>query len=167
MLFISGLSVVIILTIGAADSVGRAFLNKPVVGAVEISEALLAVTIFSALAFAQKQGSHVVVDIFSSNYGPRLTRFAKMAILVLTLAALGFLLWRMSITAYKGWLHNEISAGFLPVPVWLAKVFAALGLAVASIECIRELIWGIVEKNGRYDHSVQVIDNEKKPMDIK
>ncbi|WP_170835877.1 TRAP transporter small permease [Salinicola sp. MIT1003] len=161
MLCVSGLSVVVILIIGAADTVGRAFWNKPVVGAVEISEALLAVSIFSALAYAQKQGSHVAVDIFSSNYGPRLARWARKLILTVTLVVLGFLLWRTGITAYEGWLNNEVSAGLFRVPIWLAKIVAAAGLLVACMECVRELMWAMAQKlDSSNKHSVGATDIE-------
>lgn len=162
-LLVSGICIVLILLIGAADTIGRAFWNEPVMGAVEISEALLAVTIFAALAYVQKQGGHVVVDIFSSNYGPRLARVATVLMLALTLAALIFLTWRTGITAEQGWRHNEVSAGFFPVPIWLAKIVAACCLVVACIECLRELIRACL---GLHPSGHQVLQDEALEHDL-
>lgn len=139
-MILSGLCILAILLIGVVDTAGRAFLNSPFIGAVEISEALLAVAIFSALAYLQRTGGHVVVDVFSSGYGPRLKKFATFVILTAMLAVLVFLLWRSGIGAMNAYRHNDVSAGFLRVPIWLAKIFTAIGLGVAVTEAARELV---------------------------
>ncbi|MGX0905304.1 TRAP-type C4-dicarboxylate transport system permease small subunit [Roseovarius sp. MBR-79] len=142
-LIMSGLCILVILLIGVIDTAGRAFFNSPFVGAVEISEALLAVAIFSALAYLQRTGGHVVVDVFSSNYGPRLRKFATFVILTSMLAVLVFLLWRSGIGALNAYRHNDVSAGFLRVPIWLAKIVTTIGLGVAVTEAARQLVRAI------------------------
>lgn len=141
---VSGLCILVILVIGVIDTAGRAFFNSPFIGAVEISEALLAVAIFSALAYLQNTGGHVVVDVFSNGYGPRLKKFATFVILTAMLAVLVFLLWRSGVGALNAYRHNDVSAGFLRVPIWLAKIFATIGLGVAVIEAARELVRAIL-----------------------
>lgn len=141
---VSGCCLLVILLLAVADTVGRALWNAPVMGAVEISEALMAVTIFAALAYTQREGGHVIVDIFSRNYGLRFSRFVTIAALFLTFSVLAFLTWRTGITAERGWAQNEISAGYIPVPIWLAKSVAAVGLAVACLECLRELVRAVL-----------------------
>lgn len=142
-MIMSGMCILVILVIGVIDTAGRAFFNSPFIGAVEISEALLAVAIFSALAYLQRTGGHVVVDVFSSGYGPRLKKFATFVILTAMLAVLVFLLWRSGIGAMNAWRHNDVSAGFLRVPIWLAKLFTTIGLGVAVTEAARELVRAI------------------------
>lgn len=142
-MIMSGMCILVILVIGVIDTAGRAFFNSPFIGAVEISEALLAVAIFSALAYLQRTGGHVVVDVFSSGYGPRLKKFATFVILTAMLAVLVFLLWRSGIGALNAWRHNDVSAGFLRVPIWLAKLFTTIGLGVAVTEAVRELVRAI------------------------
>ncbi|MGQ2904938.1 MAG: TRAP transporter small permease [Neoaquamicrobium sediminum] len=138
-MIMSSLCIFVILVIGVIDTTGRAFFNSPFIGAVEISEALLAVAIFSALGYLQKTGGHVVVDVFSNGYGPRLKKFATLVILAATLAVLGFLLWRSGVGALNAYRTNDVSAGFLRVPIWLAKIFTTVGLGVAVAEAAREL----------------------------
>lgn len=139
-MILSGLCILVILVIGVIDTAGRALFNSPFIGAVEISEALLAVAIFSALGYLQRTGGHVVVDVFSNGYGPRLKKFATFAILTAMLAVLVFLLWRSGIGAMNAWRHNDVSAGFLRVPIWLAKIFTTIGLGVAVAEATREVV---------------------------
>ena len=142
-MILSGLCILVILVIGVIDTAGRAFFSKPFIGAVEISEALLAVAIFSALAYLQRTGGHVVVDVFSNGYGPRLKKFATLVILTAMLAVLVFLLWRSGIGAMNAFRHNDVSAGFLRVPIWLAKIFTTIGLGVAVTEAAREVVRAI------------------------
>ena len=143
-MIMSGLCILVILAIGVIDTAGRAFFNAPFIGAVEISEALLAVAIFSALSYLQQTGGHVVVDVFSNNYGPRLKKFATFVILTAMLAVLVFLLWRSGVGALTAYRHNDVSAGFLRVPIWLAKIFTTIGLGVAVAEAARELVRAIL-----------------------
>lgn len=139
-LVLAGSCIIVILLIGTADTVGRVLWDRSVLGAVEITQALLAVTIFASLAYVQKQGGHILVDVFSSRYGPRLTRITTILILILTLAALTLLTWRTGVTAARGWQLNEVAQGFIPVPIWLAKMVATACLGIACIEALRQLI---------------------------
>lgn len=140
-LLLSGCAVVAIIAIGSVDTIGRAFWNYPLAGAVEMTEALLAASIFLALGYAQSLGEHISVDLFTQSFGPRMTRVAHYFALITTLAIFLFILWRTFDTAVYAWGVNEVSAGIVPVPIWLAKAFATVGLVVASLETMRQLVW--------------------------
>jgi TRAP-type C4-dicarboxylate transport system permease small subunit len=108
---------------------------------VEMSESLLAAAIFLALSYAQHRGEHISVDLFTQSFGPRLSRAAHFLALVTTLAVFAFILWRSFDTAIYAWRVNEVSAGIVPVPIWLAKAFAAIGLSIACLETLRQIVW--------------------------
>lgn len=137
---VAAFCIVIIVAIGTGDTIGRALFSRSVVGGIEISEALLAVSIFASLAYVQKQQGHIVVDIISNRYGPRLKRIMTIIVLILTLAVFVFLTWRTGAAAARAWQFNEIAQGSLPVPIWLAKWVATISLGIASIESFRQLV---------------------------
>src|SRR5690606_43873 len=116
----AGIAAVGIIAIGTADTLGR-LIGKPVMGAVEMSEALLASVIFLALPYVQRKGGHVVVDIVIQSASPRLRKVSHFIALVLTLLAFVLLAKQSYDGAVHSWQVNEVSAGYLPVPVWLAK----------------------------------------------
>ncbi len=137
----SGLCVVVIIALGVADVVGRVAFNSPVMGTVEITEALLATTIFLALAYALEQQQHIVVDVVTQNLGSR-WKLALHSLAVLAMfAVLALLTWQGVLSAERAWQAKEVAAGYIPVPVWLAKALSAAGLGIAMLEAVRQLVW--------------------------
>jgi TRAP-type mannitol/chloroaromatic compound transport system permease small subunit len=148
----ASICVAFIIIIGTADTVGRALMNSPVMGAVELTESLLATTIFLALPYAQRHAQHVVVDIVVQSFPIRLQYMAFIFALVLTL--LSFLLLAVEAVdgAHAAWLATEVSAGYVPVPIWLARLLSAAGLIIASLETARQIVWTILWPNDALSH---------------
>ena len=146
-LIAAGLSIVGIVLIGIADTAGRAFFNAPFLGAVEITEALMASAIFLALASAQQRGEHVAVDLVAQHYGPQLKRIMHFVILIATFCVFAFLAWRSFEMAQHSWAIREVSPGYLPVPIYISKAAATFGLFVALAETLRELAWLVLGRD--------------------
>ncbi|MFV0491149.1 MAG: TRAP transporter small permease [Pseudorhodobacter sp.] len=132
-----------IVLIGSWDTVGR-LINRPLLGAVEMTEALLAATIFLALPYAQREYRHVVVDILSQNFKGRLLRAADLLALVATWAMFAFLFQQSLNGALHAYQVGEVSSGAIRVPVWLAKLFAAGGLLIAAFETFRQIVFELL-----------------------
>jgi TRAP-type mannitol/chloroaromatic compound transport system permease small subunit len=133
--------VLAIIVLGTLDTAGRAFWNAPVDGAVEMTESLLAAVIFLALPFAQRHSQHVVVDIIVQMLPRRWQTFLYLLALIATLAAFVLLAVQGVVGARAAWQVSEVSAGYIPVPIWLAKLLAAIGLVFASIETSRQIVF--------------------------
>lgn len=152
---LSALSVASMVAIGLVDSLGRAIFNKPFAGAVEISEALLAITIFMALGAVQQRKGHIVVDVFVEMFGPRLSVVSAWTAQILMLAVLVFVAWRSGVSATSSTMSGEIAAGLVPVPIWLAKIIATAGLVIAALEVVRQTLTGSVRRTGTRDEKLE------------
>lgn len=146
-LYGSALSISVIVILGTADTLGRALLHRPLLGTVEVTEALLAAAIFLALAYAQQRAQHVSVDILSQTFRGSLKRIVNFVILVLTLVVFLLLAWRGFDLAQHSWNRSEISAGLVPVPIWASKIAAAVGLFIAVLETLRQIIWHLIGRD--------------------
>jgi len=140
-LVISGVSIALIVIIGAVDTAGRAFFNQPFLGTVELTEALLAVAICTALAYAQQRGEHVSVDIVTQFFGKRANQILHAIALGLTLVVFAFLAWRSYDMAAHAWAVGETSAGYFRIPVWLSKATATFGFVMVTLETLRQVLW--------------------------
>ena len=140
---VASLCVVAIIAIGTFDTIGRTF-NRPLLGAVEMTESLLAVTIFLALPYAQRHYQHVVVDIAIQKLSNRWRLVVHFFALIFTLGAFCLLFMQSYQGAVHSWSVGEVSAGYVRVPVWLAKALSALGLAIAALETLRQIIWALL-----------------------
>jgi TRAP-type mannitol/chloroaromatic compound transport system permease small subunit len=135
--------VVAIIALGTADTIGR-LAGRPLLGAVEMTESLLAATIFLALPYAQRRHQHVVVDIIVQRFSESWRNIAYLAATILMLGAVCLLLAQSFQGTVHSWRIGEVSAGYIPVPIWLAKILATTGLAVAAIETLRQIAWALL-----------------------
>jgi TRAP-type mannitol/chloroaromatic compound transport system permease small subunit len=142
-LVIASLAVAAIIVIGTVDTVGRAVFNSPMMGGVEMTESLLATVIFLAMPYAQRHGQNVVVDIIVQMFPVRVQVIAFFIALIITFLAFVLLAYEAIDGAQAAVAAREVSAGYVPVPVWIAKVLAAGGLIFASLETLRQIVFTI------------------------
>ncbi|WP_195162903.1 TRAP transporter small permease [Mesorhizobium sp. NBSH29] len=102
----------------------------------EISGFLLASASFLALAYTLSIGSHIRVGLFVERLasGPRrivegLVGLLATGIAIYACVAMGGL-------AFKSWTYNDVSFGFVPVPLWLPQAVMTLGLAILAIAIV-------------------------------
>lgn len=137
----SSLAVAAIIIIGTVDTIGRAFFNSPMLGAVEMSESLLATVIFLAMPYAQRHGQNVVVDIIVQMFSIRAQVIVFFIALIATFLAFSLLAYQSIDGAQASIAVREVSAGYVPVPVWIAKILAAIGLILAALETLRQIVF--------------------------
>lgn len=132
---LAGLSLLLMAVIGALDVIGSGF-GKPVVGAYELIETLMVVTIFMSVAAAQQKGAHINVELVKHMLGARAQ--AALALLGILVSGGLFLL-----VAYYGWFatlksfaSGEIRQGQLGFPVWPARLALALGSSLMVLQCL-------------------------------
>lgn len=121
---ISLLSMVLLTVI---DVAGRYFFNAPLSGGYEISEILMGLTVFAALPLASRAENHLAIGLLTDGLRGNARRWHRIAILVISAAALGYIGWRMTVQAMivKG---SMASTGSLHIPLWpVASVMAVLG----------------------------------------
>jgi TRAP-type C4-dicarboxylate transport system permease small subunit len=116
----------------AADVFSRYFLNRPIASALELTEALMAVTIFAALPLVSARGGHITVDLFEMLLGPRVSLYLDATVQFICAAAIGVLAWRMLERAFQLMSYGETSA-VLRYPIWPTAAIIALGCAVSVL----------------------------------
>lgn len=147
-MFIAGACVLGIVVVNTIDTVGRAFFNRPMHGAVEITEVLLAICIVLAIPYAQRFREHIEIDIFAKSFGPRLRRACSIGVLAITIGVFGMLVFQSYESALSSVSNFEASAGFVRVPVWIGKVAVTVGFSIALLEAIRQLLESIFDSTG-------------------
>jgi TRAP-type transport system small permease protein len=84
-----------LMTITCIDVVARYFFNRPVQGAFEITEMLLAGLIFCGLPLVTLRGEHVTVDLFDAITPDRLARVQQVVVSLICAIATAYLAWRL------------------------------------------------------------------------
>ena len=93
-----------------ADVVGRYFLSRPIFGAFELTEMLLAALIFAGLPLVTLRNEHVTVDVFDSITPDWLFRIQHVIACALGLLSTGYLAWRLWLRAVNMDAAGETTA---------------------------------------------------------
>ena len=129
-LAISCLFLIMILTV--ADVFMRKVFNNSIIGTVEVTELMMIITIFLALARAEELDANVKVDLILSRFSPKIQAlfdiFTQLICMVLFVVATFSDLTYASMMRTSG----EVSQDLL-IPIWPFVYVIAIGTAMLSL----------------------------------
>ena len=121
-----------------ADVAGRYIFNTPILGAFELTEFIVLILIFSFLAYAQANKSHVSVDLFMM-FLPKKLKFYIEIFNHFACLAIMILIARMGFEKALEMMETGVSSPNLALPTYPFVFFLFLGCAVMCIEFIRDI----------------------------
>jgi TRAP-type C4-dicarboxylate transport system permease small subunit len=142
---VAGVSAFAIMWLVDANVLGRKLWNQPVMGSVEVSQALLVVCIMLGLPYAQASGAHLRVTLIVAHMPRRmgevlygLACLAGCAVIaLLTLSGYHF--------ALRAWnVGEEVWGASVRFPLWPVKAMMPLGAGLLSLQFLLDAIRVIV-----------------------
>jgi TRAP-type C4-dicarboxylate transport system permease small subunit len=134
----AGVMLASIMMVTVVDVVGRYALKRPLPGASEIIEILMALLVYIGLPVVSQRNAHVAVDMFASVTPLRLVPVRDFVIRLLCAALLGVIAWRLWV--YAGLLTRDVTE-YLKLPqapiVYFLSVFAAVAALVELYRAFR------------------------------
>jgi TRAP-type C4-dicarboxylate transport system permease small subunit len=128
--------------------VGRAVFSAPIPGDFELIEVGMAVAIFSFLPYCQIVRGNVIVDLFTTNAGPRTKALLDGMGNLLYTAIAALLTWRVALGGLEVRGYGETTM-VLRVPVWWGYVPAVVSLAFLTLVCAYTCWRSVAEYRGR------------------
>ena len=144
-LYISGILFMVLMFLGAADVLGRYLINRPIRGTLEISEILMGAIVFLSWAYTQRLEGHVKVDLFITNYPPRLRKVIDFLMLFLSLILFIVITKQSTFIALRSW-HQHRVIPTLDIPTAPIHSLVPIGAALLCIELIIQMIKMISSK---------------------
>lgn len=99
----------------------------------EICGFLLGVASFLALAYTLTIGGHIRVGMLVERLPTSARRLVEALVGLLASGIALYSTVALSRLTLKSWTFNDVSYGFIPVPLWLPQGLMALGLAILSV----------------------------------
>lgn len=112
-----------------ADVVLRAALNKPIIGATEITEQMMVGIVFLGLGWCALQGKQIRVDLFASRYPPGKQRVIDLITYFVGLLMVAVICWRTLVTTLTV-KDLGLTCAYIEVPKYPFYALAAFGWAV-------------------------------------
>ncbi|MBV1694793.1 MAG: TRAP transporter small permease [Hyphomicrobiales bacterium] len=126
------------------DVVGRYFLNRPVLGAFELTEMALALLIFIGLPLVTLRQEHISVDLFDAITPRWLLRVQHVVAHAIGAVATGYLAWRLWLRATGMLASGETTAqlkmalGYLCAAMAVLTALTALAFFIVMLRAPRE-----------------------------
>lgn len=127
-----------LMALTCVDVVGRYFLDRPVVGAFEVTEILVVALVFAALPLTTLRGEHVEVDLLAMTAGPRLNRLMLLFSACFSAALLATFAWRLAVYAEKS-AHDGAVTNALGIPLAPFGYFAAFACLLSAAILVRQI----------------------------
>ena len=151
-LIVSCVTVLTMAAFGSVDVLSTFLLGRPVPLARELSEVMLAVAIFSAMATALREDRNVTVDLFIGNAGLRVRKLARGMALIVGGVVFAILAWRSGILAHDAFTENELATALIRFQIWPFNAVVAFSIAVTLAEYVRLFIRLLIGRDPILDH---------------
>lgn len=129
-----------------ADVLGRYLFNAPIKGATELTELMLAATIFLGLPAATMDREHVTVDLLTDRLSGLFDRLRRPVILLATAAVQLLIGWRIWVTAMEVASYGGTTPS-LELPVAPVGFLAAMLCAVSALVMLAQIFYRPAKEN--------------------
>ena len=138
--FYAGQGMVLLMMLVTTADVGMRWLRgRPISGALELSEFMLAVFSILGLAFVQASGANVRVTVLETRLPVRLQALLATLYNLLALGVMGLLSWQAWMMGQDEMRFGTVSDS-LKIPVYPFLFLLAVGTAILALQLLRNVI---------------------------
>lgn len=110
----------------------------------------LAAATFFGLAYTFKVGGHIRVTLAIKNLSAGARKIQEAIILVFASLLSLYMTFYMIHLSWESYIFEEVSYGYIPVPIWIPQVPVALGTLMLTIAIVDDLACLLMSKEPSY-----------------
>lgn len=130
-ILVAAAMMLVVMLASAADVGMRYAFNSPIAALYDlISLYLMPGMFFFALSDTLRSNEHVCVDLLHSRMTPRQRHGALLVGYALVSVIFAFMTWAAFQRMTEAWRNDEVLAGSIAWPTWIASLFVTLGFAL-------------------------------------
>jgi len=137
---IGGLVIFLIVLMAVANILGRKFFNIPVSGYIDWTEQAMVFFAFFGVAYCQRQGGHIRMDIFVGALKGRALWFFELISTLLMLTITVVLIVGSYFHFLRAWTNGDSSFD-IGLPTWPAKLVVPVMLTILALRLLLNT-WG-------------------------
>ena len=147
---------------GAADVFGTnldliGLTSQPIPATFEFMGAMMVVTVFLAVSFAQHKRRHIRVEVLVKLLPTSLQKVADVIQYALSAAVFIMIAWFTWPAAIHAFNVGEYAPGLIKFPLWPARFVLAFGATLMTVQCLFDML-GVVFKSFRIDSDDEMTD---------
>jgi TRAP-type C4-dicarboxylate transport system permease small subunit len=132
-------SIIIVMIIEFLNAFGRK-LYMPFPCCLESAESLMIVMVFLGIGYVALSEEHTQVTILTRKMRPSVKRYLDAVAYLFATVIFGVLAYGAWPIAWRSTLSLEIRIGVFDFPIWVFRVFFALGLSLMTLQCLSNTI---------------------------
>jgi len=136
LLVVAGGALTFIFCLTTLDVVLRAVANRPVPGALSLSELMVGWVIFLPYAYALMSGEHVRISIIFNKLPARIQVIADIFTYLVDLTLFALLTYWAWKYFWQSFLEGEIMFAAIKLPWWLGKLSMFIGMFFIAFTCL-------------------------------
>ncbi len=143
--FISGIAVFGLMVLAVVSVGGRNFFNQPLPGYVDWIEQIMPLIAFMGIAYVQRNGSHVRMDILVGRLKGRVlwaTEFVTILAILIVMLLIVWGSWEHFLRSFdfSATMWSRDSSMDIALPLWPAKLLVPVSFSVLCIRLVLQLV---------------------------
>ena len=122
------------------DVLGRSFFGLPVYFSTEVSGYILVALTFLGLAYTQRKGKHIRIQLLTRHLPAGAQRYLELTILIIGIIVVGWLTWATKDPVIQNYVFQRTSITNLETPMWIPWLLVPVGFFMLTIQFIAEFI---------------------------
>jgi|TARA_B110000503_G_scaffold143755_1_gene248057 TRAP-type transport system small permease protein len=135
---VGSIGLLIAMFLGVGDVIGT-FFNRPLNGALEITESTMVLIVFGGLAYAQIRRGHIRVELFYMRAGPRLRSCMDIVASISGVIFFSLVGWQAINETFFSWDFGESTNGLFRLPLYPARAILAFGVILMVVQLVLDL----------------------------
>ncbi len=155
---IAAASILILMLLAVIQVLGRAIVGTPVPGFIDITEQSMAVFAFMGVAYCQRVGGHIRMEIVLSQLRGRILWIAELVGVVLIWVAVSFLTVGSWLHFQRAWTLGD-STMDIGIATWPSKLVVPVALALLWLRLLLQIYgyWRLVRSPAADPYGVPLI----------
>lgn len=161
MVFLGGVVIFLIVLISTVNILGRWFFNVPVDGYIDWIEQMMAFFAFLGIAFTQREGGHIRMDMVVSKFKGRLLYTTELITTTIILFVITVLIYGSYLHFLRAFTNGDTSLD-IDLPTWPAKLIVPVALTFLALRLIIQ-IWAYIRAIKNNDTDPVAIPQQEDP----
>jgi TRAP-type C4-dicarboxylate transport system permease small subunit len=136
---VGGLIIFMLVFLAVANVTGRWFLNMPVDGYIDWVEQFMAFFAFLGIAYTQRLGGHIRMDMVIGRFHGRVLWFAELISVLLMLGVTLVLIYGSYLHFLRAYVNGDSSFD-IDLPTWPAKLVVPVALSFLALRLLLQ-VW--------------------------
>lgn len=135
---IAASSILVLMLLAVAQVLGRFFLNIPIPGFIDITEQAMAVFAFGGVAYCQRVGGHIRMEMVLGKLHGRALWVAELVGVILIASVVALLIWGSWYHFDRSWSIGD-STMDISLPTWPSKLVIPVALSLLFLRLLLQI----------------------------